>query len=515
MELASQKSKWIQKGRDKMKIHHHINGLIEKALETELIHSSDEIYVRNQVLALLKLESIPEITINSTDDSIPNLLEKLTEYALEKKVIDDMFDEKEIFSARIMNCFIARPSVINEIFQKKYSNSPMEATDYFYNLSKNSNYIQMNRIKKNIHFKSETIYGEMDITINMSKPEKDPEQIKRESEFKQNINYPQCVLCIENEGYNGRIGYPARANHRMIHVPLQNENWYLQYSPYVYYNEHSILLAEDHRNMKINKETFERLLNFVVKFPHYFIGSNADLPIVGGSILSHDHYQSGKYDFPMTFATKECSFNLDKFPEVSASVLKWPLTTIRLHSNLVEPLVLAADHVLSIWKNYNDEEVNIRAFTDETPHNTITPIARKRGKVFELDLVLRNNRTTDEHPLGIFHPHADVHHIKKENIGLIEVMGLAVLPARLKEELDEIKKFLLDEQSNVIFYHLEWAKELKDKYPKLLSMKQAEVILQKELGHKFAKALGDGGVFKEKNACQQFIKALNNQVDRT
>ncbi|WP_391209612.1 UDP-glucose--hexose-1-phosphate uridylyltransferase [Psychrobacillus sp. L4] len=491
-------------------IYHHITGLIQKALETELIHSSDEIYVRNQVLALLKLESIPETTLFPTDDSIPNLLEKITAYALEKKLIDDKFDEKEIFSAKMMNCFIARPSVINEVFQKKYNVSPIEATNYFYELSKNSNYIQMNRIKKNILFKAETIYGEMDITINMSKPEKDPEQIKRESESKQDNSYPKCVLCIENEGYNGRIGYPARANHRMIQIPLENENWYLQYSPYVYYKEHSILLAEDHRDMKINKETFERLLNFVAKFPHYFIGSNADLPIVGGSILNHDHYQAGRYDFPMTFANKAFTFNLDKFPEVSASLLEWPLTTIRLQSTLVEPLILAADHVLTIWKNYNEEEVNIRAFTGETPHNTITPIARKKEKVFELDLVLRNNRITDEHPLGIFHPHSDVHHIKKENIGLIEVMGLAVLPARLKDELDEIKKFLLDEQSNVISYHHEWANELKLKYPNLTSMKQAEDILKKEVGHKFAKVLRDAGVFKDKNASQRFIKALNN-----
>lgn len=492
-------------------IFQHIRGLVQKALQNGLIHSCDEIYVTNQLLVLLKLDAFPEFQVHPTEDTIPNILAKINTYALDKGFIRDTFDEKEIFSATIMNCFIARPSVINEIFQKKYKQSPIKATDYFYELSKNSNYIQVNRIQKNIHFKAQTQYGEMDITINMAKPEKDPEQIKLESESKSDKFYPRCVLCIENEGYNGRIGYPARANHRTIRVPLGNENWHLQYSPYSYFDEHSILLSEIHRDMKINKCTFEQLLSFVGKFPHYFIGSNADLPIVGGSILSHDHYQAGRYDFPMTSASKAYSFFLEKFPDVSASVLDWPLTTIRLQCNSAESLVLAADHVLSVWKNYNDEKVNIRAFSGETPHNTITPIARKRVNLFELDLVLRNNRTTEEHPLGIFHPHADVHHIKKENIGLIEVMGLAVLPARLKEELEEIKKFLLDEDSKVPTYHLEWSKQMQLRYPNLITGEQAEIVLQNELGVKFAKVLGDAGVFKEKNACKRFIKKLNTQ----
>lgn len=490
-------------------IYQHIKGLIKKAVEVELINDDDQIYVTNQVLALLHLESIPATTADITDDTIPDLLEKIIAFAIRNNVIDDVFDDKEILSASIMNSFVARPSVVNETFRKKYNNSPKEATDYFYELSKNSNYIQMNRIKKNIHFKAETIYGNMDITINMSKPEKDPEQIKRESELKHDVDYPKCLLCIENEGYAGRTGYPARANHRIIQVPLINENWYLQYSPYVYYNEHSILLAEEHRDMKINKKTFERLLTFIVKFPHYFIGSNADLPIVGGSILNHDHYQTGSYDFPMTFAKNALSFTLEKFPNITASVLEWPLTTIRLQGDEIEPLIQAADHVLTTWKNYSDEEADIKAFSNDTPHNTITPIARMRANKLELDLVLRNNRTTDEHPLGIFHPHADVHHIKKENVGLIEVMGLAVLPARLKDELTEIKKFLLNQTSAVAPYHQQWAEQLKDNYGELSNLEQIEPILEKELGIKFAKVLGDAGVFKVQSDCERFIKTLN------
>ncbi|MBE1556311.1 UDP-glucose--hexose-1-phosphate uridylyltransferase [Sporosarcina limicola] len=490
-------------------IYQHIKGLIQKAINAELIGNLDRTYVYNQILALLKLESLSETNKPILDDSIPNLLEKIIAYAVKNNVIENVFDDKEILSATIMNCFVARPSVINTIFQDKYANSPKEATDYFFELSKNSNYIQMNRIKKNIHFKAETIYGKMDITINMSKPEIDPEQIKSEWNLKQDVDYPKCVLCIENEGYVGRIGYPARANHRLIQIPLVNENWYLQYSPYVYYTEHSILLSEEHRDMKIEKETFERLLAFIEKFPHYFIGSNADLPIVGGSILNHDHYQTGRYEFPITYATKLFSFELDNFTDVSASVLEWPLTTIRLQCEEIETLIQAANHILTTWKNYSDEKADVSAFSGDTPHNTITPIARRRGEKFELDLVLRNNRTTNEHPLGIFHPHTDVHHIKKENIGLIEVMGLAVLPARLKDELAEVKKFLLNQPNDVSAYHQEWANQIKGKYEEFSDLEQVEAILEKELGDKFAKVLGDAGVFKGKKDCERFITSLN------
>lgn len=490
-------------------IYETIAGLIQKAIESELIAEEDTIYSRNQVLNLLQLESFPETITKPSKDAIPSLLQKIVDYAVKQGIIDDVFDEKEILAANIMNCFISRPSVINEVFNKKYKQSPKLATDYFYELSKNSNYIHMNRIKNNIHFKVNTEYGNLDITINLSKPEKDPEQIKREREIKNDVTYPKCVLCIENEGYSGRIGYPARANHRIIHIPILCENWYFQYSPYVYYNEHSILLSEEHRKMKIDRKTFERLLTFTEKFPHYFIGSNADLPIVGGSILSHDHYQAGRYEFAMTKADKAFDVKLKKFPEVSASVLNWPLSVIRLRGQVQKSLIRAADHILQTWKNYNDEQAQIKAFTGNTPHNTITPIARINEGAYELDLVLRNNRTTPEHPMGIFHPHQDVHHIKKENIGLIEVMGLAVLPARLKDELEEMIEYLLGEKNQVKSYHRKWADELKNCYGNISDYNRAKEILKQELGKKFVKILEDAGVYKEKEAFQRFIEILN------
>lgn len=501
--------KAIKQRSDVKMIYEHIEGLVQQALAQNLIEKQDEVYARNQVLAQLNLQAYPETKPNATNDTIPNLLDKIINYAIENDVIEDVFDEKEVLTANIMNCFIARPSIINQTFQEKYKESPKKATDYFYHLSQQSNYIQMNRIAKNIHFKADTKYGELDITINMSKPEKDPEQIRREKEMKQDINYPLCVLCIENEGYEGRTGYAARSNHRIIKIPLRGENWYFQYSPYVYYNEHSILLSEEHRDMIIDRDAFANLLAFVEKFPHYFIGSNADLPIVGGSILNHDHYQAGRYTFPMTNADVLFSFTLKRFPELSAMVLDWPLTTIRLQSEIQKELIEAADYILNVWKTYNDEEAHIRAYTGETRHNTITPIARKRDELYELDLVLRNNRTTEEHPLGIFHPHADVHHIKKENIGLIEVMGLAVLPARLKEELEEIKKYLQGEDTPIKEYHEEWAHELKEKYGVVKDASKIKDILEKEVGYKFARVLQDAGVMKDKETCQRFIQTLN------
>jgi len=492
-------------------IYKLLEGLIQQALNAHLIEAADAIYARNQVMDLLKLESFPEEAVKAADDTIPNLLENVIAYAIDQEIIMDVFDDKEILSANIMNCFVARPSVINAVFQQKYSESPMAATDYFYELSKNSNYIQMNRIAKNLSYKADTPYGEMDITINLSKPEKDPEQIKRERTLKQTINYPKCLLCKENEGYAGRTGYPARANHRIINVPLLGENWYLQYSPYVYYNEHSILFSEEHRDMKIDKNVFERLLTFTDKFPHYFIGSNADLPIVGGSILSHDHYQAGSYEFAMTRAEDAFSFELPAYPEVEAAVVKWPLSVIRLRGTSIGGLAAAADHVFQTWQTYSDEQEEIVAFTDKTPHNTITPIARKNNGQFEIDLVLRNNRTNDEHPMGIFHPHADVHHIKKENIGLIEVMGLAVLPPRLEGELAEIQRYLMDLPSQPEEYHMDWAQQLKAEYGTLASSEEAEAVLQKELGKKFVRVLEDAGVLKDRRAFDRFIHTLTTK----
>ncbi|MDY0404808.1 UDP-glucose--hexose-1-phosphate uridylyltransferase [Virgibacillus sp. 179-BFC.A HS] len=495
-----------------MEIYQDIAGLVAQSTACGLIEKRDQVYAQNQVLRLLKLETFPETIQQATKDSIPNLLEKLVAYAIKHHVITDVFDDKEILSANIMNCFVARPSVVEERFYKAYQNSARAATTYFYNLSKNSNYIQMNRIRKNIAFKSETTYGDMDITINLSKPEKDPEQIKREREMKNaDMTYPTCLLCAENEGYTGRTGHPARANHRIIKLDLNSENWFLQYSPYLYYNEHCIVLSEMHRNMKIDRQTFANLLAFVRKFPHYFLGSNADLPIVGGSILTHDHYQGGHYEFAMTNASKRFSFSLPGFDEVEMAVLKWPLSVIRLHSKDTDKLVGAADTILQAWKNYSDPDADILAFTGDTPHNTITPIARKRADQFELDLVLRNNRTTEEHPLGIFHPHSDVHHIKKENIGLIEVMGLAVLPARLQSELTEIRKFLLGDAADVAAYHQAWAEDIKRRH-KDICAENAAAILKKELGSKFARVLEDAGVFKQTvsglQAFRRFLDAI-------
>ncbi|CEG23852.1 Galactose-1-phosphate uridylyltransferase [Planococcus massiliensis] len=491
-------------------VYETLAGLLQKTLEAGLIEPADQDYARNQAMHLLGLESFPEEPVQPAEDTIPNLLEELVDYAVEKGIISDMLDDKEMLSANIMNCFVARPSVINAVFNEKYAESPVAATDYFYRLSQNSNYIQMNRIRKNISYQTNTPYGEMDITINLSKPEKDPMQIKREREMKQNLSYPKCLLCKENEGYTGRIGYPARANHRIVKIPLRGENWYLQYSPYVYYNEHSILLSEQHRDMKIDRSGFERLLAFTERFPHYFVGSNADLPIVGGSILSHDHYQAGRYEFAMTRAEDAFRFNLAAYPEITASVVKWPLSVIRLKAAAIEPLVDAADAILQKWRTYSDEQADVLAFTGDVPHNTITPIARKRGELFEIDLVLRNNRTSEAHPSGIFHPHEDVHHIKKENIGLIEVMGLAVLPPRLKEELAEIQAFLLGKPHTIASPHLEWAEQLKAQYGTLQTSEDADAILQEELGKKFVRVLEDAGVLKDKEAFDRFIDAVNN-----
>ncbi|WP_083402093.1 UDP-glucose--hexose-1-phosphate uridylyltransferase [Bacillus sp. MUM 116] len=486
-----------------------IQQLLDQAFAVQLIEQEDEIYARNQILSLLKLTEFKELKpITESSQSIPDLLDQLVDYACTHGILEDLFDEKEIFASKVMNCLMARPSTVNQLFYEKYQQNPQIATQYFYDLSKNSNYIQMKRISKNIEYKAATEYGELDITINLSKPEKDPKSIALERSAKKN-DYPKCLLCIENEGYAGRIGHPARSNHRMVRVNLLEQNWYLQYSPYVYYNEHCIVLSEKHIDMKISPESFLRILTFVEQFPHYFLGSNADLPIVGGSILSHDHYQGGNYEFAMAKAEPDWTFNMGGFPDVQGGVVKWPMSVIRLRSEQKAALVEAASHILTKWKNYSDASLGILAAADGTPHNTITPIARKKENFFELDLVLRNNRTSEEHPLGIFHPHQDVHHIKKENIGLIEVMGLAVLPARLKEELEEVEKFIKGNSAVVADYHLEWAEQLKTLFS---SEMDAGLFVKEEVGKKFLRVLEDAGVFKRNEAgaagFKRFIKSL-------
>ncbi|MBN8194568.1 UDP-glucose--hexose-1-phosphate uridylyltransferase [Bacillus sp. NTK074B] len=492
-----------------MSIFLTVDTLVEKAITAELIGKEDEIYVRNRILALLKLAAYKEEEVGSHDDSpIPDLLETLTAYAVDHDIIEDVFDEKEMFSARVMDVLVARPSVINSTFAAHYQENPQQATDYFYQLSQDSHYIQTKRISQNISYQVVTEYGELDITINLSKPEKDPKQIALEKSMpKKDQTYPQCLLCVENEGYEGRIGHPARANHRMIGLNLAGEPWMLQYSPYVYYNEHCIVLSETHRPMEIGRSGFERLLHFVHQFPHYFAGSNADLPIVGGSILSHDHYQGGHYEFAMERAEVEYTFSMNRHPEVEAGIVKWPMSVVRLKSGSMEALLYAAEEVLTSWKGYSDPRAEVLAFTGDTPHNTITPIARMREGKYEMDLVLRNNRTDEEHPMGIFHPHEDVHHIKKENIGLIEVMGLAVLPARLKEELGQVEKALLGENHDVADYHLPWVKELQNRY-QCVSPEHVSGIVKEELGKKFSRVLEDAGVFKRDERGQQAFKRL-------
>lgn len=489
-----------------------IEQLITTMIDRDLITDRDRVYCRNQIIGLIKLDTYTETNILELNASIPQLIKQITDYAIEHDVISGALDEREQLDAKIMNVFLMKPSELNEKFNQLYQEDPIKATDYFYELSQTINYIQTERIAKNIHYQTPTDFGKIDITINLSKPEKDPLQIKREKELKQTQNYPNCVLCVENEGYVGRTGHPARSNHRVIDVELMGENWFFQYSPYVYYNEHSIVLNEEHRPMLITSDTFQRLFEFVEQFPHYFIGSNADLPIVGGSILSHDHYQAGRYTFGMTEAEDRDHFSFKNFPAIEASILKWPMSVIRLRSTDYQELVKAGGLILDNWREYSDPEADVLAYTGNTPHNTITPIARFRNEVYELDLVLRNNRATKEHPDGIFHPHQDVHHIKKENIGLIEVMGLAVLPPRLKSELAELKQYLLGQSSQIEAYHQPWAEAIKLEHNNLTE-ENIDQVIREQLAEKFIKVLTDSGVFKEsktgKEAFNRFISSLN------
>ncbi|MDS0525149.1 UDP-glucose--hexose-1-phosphate uridylyltransferase [Clostridium sp. SHJSY1] len=495
-----------------MELQDKIQLLVAKAIKSDLIEKQDKVYCINQVMDLFNLKDIENKSIEECEETIPDILDELVDFAAENNIIEDLSDEKDILASKIMNCFMSKPSEIIRNFYKKYDESAVKATDYFYELSKNNNYIQTKRIAKNISYKVGTEYGDLDITINLSKPEKNPKDIAKAKEVK-STNYPKCLLCVENEGYVGRINHPARSNHRIIPLDLLGEDWYLQYSPYSYYNEHCIVLCKEHRDMKINKVAFERLLRFIEKFPHYFVGSNADLPIVGGSILTHDHYQGGAYEFPMAKAEDDFSFKVNGYEDINFAVVKWPLSVMRLRGKDINSLVDASDYILNKWRGYSDKENGIFAFTEETPHNTITPIARKRGDFYEMDLVLRNNRTSEEHPLGIFHPHEDVQHIKKENIGLIEVMGLAVLPARLKTELKEVSKYLIEEENLIAEYHIKWADELKEKYKEELTGETVQSILDKEVGYKFLRVLQDAGVYKRneegKEGIKKFIEHLN------
>lgn len=455
----------------------------------------DRIYLQNRLLSLIGEEALTgEVTPRPVTVPAVDLLAELVQVAKDNQVISDLAAEQEMFEAQLMDFLTPPPSVVNAFFAQHYANSPEEATEYFFQLSQQNDYIKTRSIAKNIQFPVQTAYGDLEITINLSKPEKDPKQIAAEREAVK-VDYPKCLLCMENEGYRGRLNYPARTNHRIIRMNLDGESWGFQYSPYAYYNEHSIILSEIHRPMQINQDTFRLLLRITEVLPHYFVGSNADLPIVGGSILSHDHYQAGRHEFPMAKAPMERLIKLTDYPQVIAGIVKWPMSVIRLQSPDKELLVDAATTILEKWQGYSDASVEVLAHSaDGTAHHTITPIARRKDDYFELDLVLRDNNVSEEHPDGIFHPHKDVQHIKKENIGLIEVMGLAVLPPRLKMELEEVEKYLLNEENHLADYHREWADELRAAHT--ITADHVTEIVQEAVGQVFLRVLEDAGVFK-------------------
>lgn len=488
-------------------IYGAIQRLILWGVAHNLIEKRDIIYCRNQMLGLLGLQEY--IEEEACEGSFYEVLDYIGQYAIEKGLIEDSLQMQDVLTSQILNTMLDKPSVIQHKFQEAYEQSPEEATHYFYQLSQATNYIKVDRIEKNKKFGTKSPYGHLQMTINLSKPEKDPKEIARAKEMPQ-THYPKCLLCVENEGYKGHINHPDRGNHRIIEVELNGKMWGLQYSPYLYYPEHCILLSSEHEPMSIGKHTFENLLAFVNAFPHYFIGSNADLPIVGGSILTHEHYQGGRYDFPMNTAEVWFEFEIERYKGIQCQGLKWPLSTLRLKGNDRDQLVACSEEVLAFWRGYSDESAGIRAYTGDVPHNTITPIAHKEDDLFVIDLVLRNNRTSEAHPMGIFHPHEDVHHIKKENIGLIEVMGLAILPGRLLDELEAVKKYVAGECVEVPPYHKVWAKQLKDAY----TNQDLDTYIQQAVGDKFTRVLEDAGVFKltEKGRQQfsAFIQQLKN-----
>ena len=497
-----------------MKIETYIDSLVAYAMNTGLTEPEDHQVLINRLLDLLRMDDYESSEEPMTED-LEEILAGILEYAVEKGLCDDGVTAKDIFDTRIMGALTPMPREVIRTFREKYAEDPVKATDWYYKFSCDTDYIRRYRIAKDMRWKYSSEYGEMDITINLSKPEKDPKAIAAAKNSPQTA-YPKCQLCRENEGYAGRMNHPARANHRVIPFKVCGADWCLQYSPYVYYNEHCIVFNAEHVPMKIDKSAFEKLLDFVRVFPHYFVGSNADLPIVGGSILSHEHFQGGHYTFAMETAPIEEVVSFKGFEDIKAGIVKWPMSVIRLVG--AEPARIAelADKILLAWRGYSDENVNIIAFSEGHPHNTITPIARRRGENYELDLVLRCNITTEEHPLGVFHPHADKHHIKKENIGLIEVMGLAVLPSRLKSELHDLAEAIVADRDisadEMLSKHADWARELKAKYS-FTEENALEIVLQ-ETGKVFAAVLEDAGVYKNtvegKAAFIKFVDYVNS-----
>ncbi len=476
-----------------------VEKLVQYGIEQGLIQECEKTYTLNQILEVIGKDDFMPSEKEFKDVELAPVLDELLDYAYENGVMkENGIVYRDLFDTKIMNCLTPRPATVIEKFNKIYEESPEKATDYYYAFSQATNYIRRDRIKKDMRWTVDSEYGVLDISVNLSKPEKDPKAIAAAKLLKAS-NYPKCLLCRENEGYAGRLNHPARQNHRIIPITINDSDWFFQYSPYVYYNEHCIVFNGQHVPMKIEKNTFVKLFDFVKIFPHYFLGSNADLPIVGGSILSHDHYQGGHYEFAMERAPYEKKFEIPGYEDVEAGIVKWPLSVIRIRHEDDKRLIELGDHILGLWRNYTDEEAFIYAETDGEPHNTITPIARKKDGKFELDLVLRNNITTEECPLGYYHPHSEYHNIKKENIGLIEVMGLAVLPARLKEELSLVADFILEGKDIAsderIEKHADWVKKFINNYSDI-NKDNVMDILKKEVGITFTKVLEDAGVYK-------------------
>lgn len=480
-------------------INYEINRLLNFAVQNGLITEDDMYYSANLLLDVLKAQ---EFTMVKVEEKLPTatpILENMLDYMAEKEMFVNTVTQRDLYDTALMNCVMPRPSEVIAKFKADYAVSPEKATENYFALSTASNYIRKDRIDKNVAWKTATEYGDLDITINLSKPEKDPRDIAA-AKLVASTTYPKCLLCRENEGFAGHANHPARQNHRIIPMDFHGHQWFLQYSPYTYYNEHCIIFNSEHTPMKISRKSFENLADFLEVLPHYFAGSNADLPIVGGSILSHDHYQGGNYTFAMAKAPIEKEYEFAGFPDVKAGRLKWPMSAIRITSENRQQLIDLAEKILNAWRGYTDESVTIFAETDGEPHNTITPIGRRVGKAYQFDLVLRNNLTTEEHPLGLYHPHAEVHHIKKENIGLIEVMGLAVLPARLKAEMAGIKAALLDNVDSIdddenLKSHAVWYKEIRAKHTDI-NKDNVDNIIQEEIGKVFMQVLTDAGVYK-------------------
>ena len=493
-----------------------ISRLLEYGLQRGLIAPEDKAYAANRMLALLGLREFEPQPVEEELHTPVEPLERLCQFAAEAGLIEpDTRDGRDQFDTELMNCLMPRPSQVVREFYSLYEKDKQAATDYYYQLARSSNYIRVDRIEKDRMWTAPTPYGDLVITINLSKPEKDPKAIAAAKNAPQS-GYPKCALCRENEGYLGSANQAARGNHRLIPLELGGEPWFLQYSPYVYYNEHCIVLSHEHRPMKVSRRSISRLLEFVTFLPHYFVGSNADLPIVGGSILTHDHFQGGRYEFPMAKAPIREKVCFPGFEDVEAGIVHWPMSVIRLRGKEAQRLVDLADKILTAWREYSDESAEILAYTEGTPHNTITPIARRRGEDYELDLVLRNNRTTPEHPLGLFHPHAEYHHIKKENIGLIEVMGLAILPPRLLTETGLLEQALKDPaQAQEIMArpemekHQAWYEELKAAGAGEGDTQRA---IQESIGVIFGKILGNAGVYKDteegREAFRRFCSSL-------